>query len=176
MLVLLLVTPLIAAAPGDTDPLALTYPAPTPKTPLTCVYEGMVPGSTEQGRWTETVTPDGKRTIEFENADQWKGIAKARLAGHEFTVLSHSHQGLDQQRGPQRVTHDTFRFGVTVDEAPEPTELTVSVRVDSTCQGFPRVVKVGDVWTCDEQITDTWSTKGGPMGTDSGTTRLKSST
>jgi len=154
-----------------TDAQAIVQPSPMPSGDARCRYEGVFPGSGVNGTW-EYVVADGAYTVILPDPEQLSGILERRLGGHTATMRKWTMTG--QERNQSGLLQATLRLVVEVEGAGgQPARITTTVKQESVCPGTPRNVKVGDIWTCRDNVVDTWSIEGAGLPANSGTERIR---
>lgn len=139
---------------------ALSLPPAFPVHPVSCVHEGVFPGSGMIGKWRVDTGEPRTWSVQPDSPDQLRGIVQ-RYAGDRTDYVVSEGVMLGKETTSGAIMHTEERLQVSVRAADgSPGTLIESVRRETACPGFPREVAVGDRWTCQESTTFAWETSG----------------
>ncbi len=163
---MLITTGLLAAGLVPSLASALVWPAPFPREPQTCVYEGVFPGSGTQGTWRLAAGEPGHYTVTPDEPSRFGGIVARYVAGIDpgadalpFTVAEGVLSGVESGSGNVTSARETLD-AVLVFPGDAHGHVTEIMDRRSTCGDLPADVNPGDEWTCSERIEWRWTGSG----------------
>jgi len=140
--------------------VALSLPPAFPTHPVSCVHEGVFPGSGAIGKWRVDTGEPRTWSVQPDSPEQLRGIVQ-RYAGDStnFIVLEGVMLGKETVQGAIVRTEERLQVATRAADG-SPGRLIETVRRETACPGFPRNVAAGDRWTCQESTTFAWETSG----------------
>lgn len=154
--------------------VTLDVPAPIPEPPLRCVYEGVYAGTGVKARWTIAVGEEGSYTTEFADMAQVTGLLERRIGTHELTAVSATMTSTEVRQGPVLQIFDDLVVQLAGADAAPGGSIRNTVKRELVCPDRPvKNAVVGDVWTCEELIADSWTLTGSSAGPNRGTETAK---